>query len=69
LHAWQVEIPVENKRYAGRGQPPARLFLLWLPRALTGQTLPLGWSWSKLENGAWRLLNPSTGEALEVYFT
>ena len=65
---WQAEIPMENKRYAGRGQPPERLLLLYLPRALAGQPLPKGWSWQKLENDGWRLQNPSRGESLAIYF-
>src|SRR5437660_1653021 len=26
--AWEVQLPTENKRYSGRGQPPARLLAL-----------------------------------------
>jgi hypothetical protein len=66
-NAWQVEVPIENKRYSGRGQPPARLILLYLPRVLGGQPPPKGWSWQKLENNGWRLENGSTGEMLEGY--
>src|SRR5258706_8431052 len=39
---WQAEIPMDNKRYAGHGQPPRRLLLLYVPRALAGQPLPKG---------------------------
>lgn len=66
---WQVEAPMENKRYSGRGKPPARLIFLWLPRALAGQTLPREWKWQQLQNNGWRLKNEATGEWLEVYFT
>jgi len=66
---WDVEIPINNQRYSGRGKPPARLLLLWLPRALLGQALPRGWSWRQVENDAWQLANPSSGESLQVYFT
>src|SRR5581483_420736 len=31
---WQVESPAENRRFSGRGRPPARLIWFQLPRAL-----------------------------------
>src|SRR5437868_2795010 len=43
--AWEVQTPINNQRHSGRGKPPTRLFLLWLPRALLGQPLPRSWSW------------------------
>ena len=67
-HNWEVELPMDNKRYSGHGQPPRRLLLLYLPRALAGQPLPTGWSWQKLENNGWRLENQAKGESLELYF-
>jgi hypothetical protein len=65
---WQVELPIQNKRYSGRGLPPARLLILYLPRALAGLPLPQGWSWNTMANGGWRLENHRTGESLEGYF-
>ena len=65
---WQVEVPTQNKRYSGHGQPSGRLIWLWLPRVLSGQPPPKGWSWQNLENGGWNLENASTGELLEGYF-
>ena|ERR1043166_3555344 len=65
---WQVEIPTQNKRYSGRGHPPARLIWLYLPRLLSGQPPPDGWVFKKLAERSWRLENPSTGEAVEGFF-
>ena len=67
-NGWQVELPVQNKRYSGRGLPPARLLILYLPRALAGQSLPKGWSWNTMANGGWRLENHRIGESLEGFF-
>jgi hypothetical protein len=64
---WQVEFPPQNKHYSGRGQPPRRLIWLYLPRVLSGQAPPQGWSWHQDANG-WRLENHPNGESLEGYF-
>jgi hypothetical protein len=66
---WQVEVPTQNQRYSGRGKPPARLLVLYLARALAGESLPAGWTWETKPDGGWRLANPKTGESLEGYFT
>jgi hypothetical protein len=63
---WELQVPAQNRRYAGHGLPPARLILLWLARVLSGQPPPKGWSWHSDEHG-WRLENPATGERLEGY--
>ena len=68
-NSWQIESPVQNKRYSGPGRPPARLIWLHLPIALTGRPPPEPWSWRRLENNGWKLENRKTGESLEGYFT
>lgn len=65
---WQVELPVQDQRHSGRGEPPRRLLLLYLPRALAGEPLPSFWTWTTAPSGSWRLANPATGESLEGYF-
>jgi hypothetical protein len=65
---WEFQLPMQNKRYSGRGNPPKRLIFLYLPRVLLGQAPPKGWTWRTLENNNWRLENPATGESLEGYF-
>ena len=64
---WQVEMPMQNKRYAGKGKPPKRLIWLYLPSVLAGQPPPAGWSWQQQSGDAWRLENTASGERLEIY--
>ena len=66
-NSWEVQLPMENKRYSGKGQPPKRLIFLYLPKVLVGQPPPQGWEWKQLEGKNWRLENPQTGESLEGY--
>lgn len=66
-NAWQVEFPMQNKRYAGHGRPPTRIVWLLLPGALEGKSLPHPWKWQRLPDDRWRLANPSSGETLEGY--
>ena len=67
-NAWQIEFPTQNKRYSGRGEPPARLLWFQLPRVISGAPTLKGWTWHS-EAERWRLENVSTGESLEGYFT
>ncbi|MBC8097537.1 MAG: hypothetical protein H7Y43_17165 [Akkermansiaceae bacterium] len=66
-NGWQIESPVENRRYAGRGTPPARVIWFQLPRAHAGLPLPERWAWKQSESD-WRLENPASGERLAGYF-
>jgi len=66
---WEIQIPIQKKRYSGRGQPPARLPWLYLPRMLAGEPPPKNWTWQKLENNGWRFENLVTGESLEGFFS
>jgi hypothetical protein len=65
--SWQIRLGPENRAYAGRGTPPARVIWLHLPRCLAGGTPPDSWKWQRLAGGAWRLENNGTGEFLEGY--
>jgi hypothetical protein len=66
--SWQIESPVENKRYTGRGSPPPTIIWLQLPRCLSGVSPAKPWSWQTLDNGGWRLESRATGETLEGEF-
>jgi hypothetical protein len=66
-NTWEVQLPTENKRYAGHGLPPARLIFLYLPKVLAGQPPPKGWTWQRLPDNNWRLENRATGERLEGF--
>jgi hypothetical protein len=64
---WQIEIPMQNKRYSGPGSPPKRLIWAYLPRLLAGDRAPKGWSWTRLPDNGWRLENARSGEVLQGY--
>ena len=66
---WQIELPTQNKRFAGRGRPPAGLVFIWLPQLLEGRPAPRAWSAETLAEDHWRLSNRNTGESLDVYLT
>jgi len=65
---WQIESPLQNRRYTGRGHPPARIIWLVLPQLLADAPPPADWSWKHFDQMKWRLSNQSTGETLEGYF-
>jgi hypothetical protein len=67
-NSWQIQLPTQNKRYSGHGQPPLRLIWLYLPRLMLGAPPPQGWSWRRLETNRWLLEINRTGETLECYF-
>ncbi len=64
---WKADFPAQGKRYGGHGAPPNRLIFLLLPRVLSGQPPPQGWSWRVSNDNSWRLENQATGESLEGY--
>ena len=65
---WQIEFGGGQRRFAGRGQPPARFVWFQLPRAMRGDSLSDGWRLTRPEKDSWRLENPQTGETLEGTF-
>ena len=65
---WRIEYQPQNRRYAGRGQPPRRCLLLHVPAALQGAPLPAGLVFERLGAGHWRLRNERTGELVEGSF-
>jgi hypothetical protein len=65
---WEIRVPIENRRYSGRGGPPQRMIWLQLPGALEGRPPPEGWSWKITPDYNWSLKNPNTGESIEGYF-
>ena len=66
---WQIEIPMQNKRYSGPGSPPKRLIWAYLPGLLAGEPPPKGWSWNILPDNGWRLENFRSGEMLQGYLS
>ncbi len=64
---WQLDLPMQNRRDSGPGQPPARMLWFQLPLVISGRPPPKGWTWRRLEGNRWRLERLSTSEALEIY--
>lgn len=64
---WELRVPLEKRRYSGRGRPPSRLIWLHLPELLAGAHPPKGWTWHQ-DGLQWRADNPRTGESLEGFF-
>src|SRR5262245_14203490 len=36
-NGWQIELPMQNKRYSGKGKPPKRMIWFAVPSILAGQ--------------------------------
>lgn len=69
LTNWQVEFPADGRNYAGRGNAPARIGWLQLPRALKGESLQRDWDFQRLGGTEWVLKNKATGESLQGYLS
>jgi hypothetical protein len=67
-NSWQIESPMQGKRFSGRGNPPVRLLWLQLAGCVAGQQPRKPWRWKKFSNDRWKLENSITGEILEGYF-
>lgn len=67
-NAWQIESPVENRRFARKGKPPARLPWFHLPRLVGDPTVSAPFPWkSRVSPDMWRLENVQTGESIEGF--
>jgi hypothetical protein len=66
-NTWEIQIPIQNRRFSGHGKAPKRVFWLFLPQLLDGQPPPKGWSWKRLPENRWNLSNPASGESVEGY--
>ena len=65
---WQIEFGNGERRWSGRGEPPARLAWFQLPRAFAGESLKSNWRFTRTTSDSWRLENSRTGETLEGGF-
>jgi hypothetical protein len=65
--AWEARIPMQDKRFSGRGRPPKRLLWLYLPQAMAGEPLPRQFKWAQ-HGDSWRLENTAEGEYIEGFF-
>jgi hypothetical protein len=67
--AWEIQIPVQNKRHSGHGRPPHQIFWLYVPQMLAGEHPPRGWKVERLPDNHFRLHSWATGESLEGYLS
>jgi hypothetical protein len=65
---WQIEFGNGDRRWNGRGKPPARFAWFQLPRALEDKALDKNWRLTHTAADTWRLDNARTGESLEGGF-
>ena len=66
---WQIDYPLEARRLAGHGAPPARLLWLHLADALSGRPTRPPVTFEPSARRTWRLSNPKTGESIEGFLT
>lgn len=66
--AWEIEFIPENRRFSGRGNPPARFIWLHLAPVLEGKVAPKNISMTG-DAANWRVENRRTGERLEGFLT
>lgn len=64
---WYIAFPPQRRSFAGRQPPPTRLAWLYLPAALSGDSLPAALRFQRKPDGGWRLENTRSGETVEGY--
>ena len=64
---WQVEFPPRRMSFDGSWPPPTRFGWLYLPAALSGDSLPSGFRFQRKPDGGWRLENTRSGETVEGF--
>jgi hypothetical protein len=66
---WFIRFPQKQIHFSGYTPAPTRFAWLYLPAALDGKSLPLGFHFERKPDGGWRLENTATGELLEGYLS
>ena len=66
---WSVERPQLRQLLTGRGETPPDVLWFQLANAISGESVAEGWQFEDLEDGAWTLANPQTGERLEGFLS
>lgn len=67
-NAWQVEFPPQHRRFAARGNPPARIGWLQFLRAADDRRVASPWQLTDKTAKSMTLANAKTGERIEVHF-
>ena len=65
---WEIEFGNGERRWSGRGNPPARFSWFQLPHALADKPIAKNWRFARTAPETWRLENRRTGESLEGGF-
>ena len=65
--SWLIQFPPQRMGFSGREPGPARFAWLYLPAALSGETLPPPLRFERKPDGGWRLENTRSGETLEGF--
>lgn len=66
-YQWVLDLPMFDRRLAGRGAPSDRFALFQFDEVLRGEVPPGDWEYSR-DGPDWRLANPRTGEYVEGYW-
>jgi len=66
---WLIRFPQQQMSFSGREPAPIRFAWLYLPAALAGKPMPLGFHFERQPDDGWRLENTSTGETLEGFLS
>ena len=64
---WLIEFPAQRMSFTGRRSPPTRFAWLYLPAALSSNSLPSALRFQRKPDGGWRLENTRSGETLEGF--
>jgi hypothetical protein len=64
---WLIQFPPVRMGFSGHGHPPARFGWLYLPAALSGESLAPPFRFEREPDGGWRLENTRTGETLSGF--
>ncbi len=65
---WEIDLPMFQRRTAGRGEPDGRFAFFPLAGQLRDGEVPSPWQYSVAPDGRWRLDHSRTGESLEGFW-
>jgi hypothetical protein len=66
---WFIEFPARRMSFGGRQPPPVRFAWVYLPAALSGDSLPSALHFQRKPDGGWRLENTRSGETVEGFLS
>jgi hypothetical protein len=63
---WHIDFSAAGRYHSGKGKPPHRIIWFRIPALLGGASAPEGWVLGKTADGEWTILNPRTGEMINM---